>query len=282
MPAKSYDPQPGQTGVYVILNKTTNKVYVGSSAVCLYERRNQHFEPPNRGSHCNRILQRSWNKHGGRVFVFKVIELCAPEDCVKAEQKWIDHHRAADRAYGYNLSPTAGSTLGVRHPAAARANMSASHVGAKWSEESRPKRMAALRAAYSCPSLRGKISVRTKEALTDPDVRFRMGSGWRGKKIPDEVRAKMSEGSKRHRAANPMTEETRRKIGAASAGRKLSSEHKSKIAAAGRGRKASPETRARISAAKKLGCADPAFREKMSALATAQHAARRAARAKTS
>jgi len=104
-----------ETGVYLIHCTLSGKNYVGSAAISLKARIDNHVSCLRGGYHGNSHLQRAWNRYGEASFEFYVLEICQPSECIEKEQRWIDHYNAADRDFGYNLSPTAGSTLGVKH-----------------------------------------------------------------------------------------------------------------------------------------------------------------------
>lgn len=108
-----------KSGVYCILNKINGKRYVGS-AVDLNNRRDRHTKALNKSTHSNRHLQAAWNAYGSRSFDFIVIMKCHPDRCIENEQKYIDYYDSSNPNHGYNLSPTAGSTLGVRYSADSR------------------------------------------------------------------------------------------------------------------------------------------------------------------
>ncbi len=105
-----------ETGVYCILNRINGKVYVGSSSKqSITKRWTGHRKALNAGTHSNRHLQSAWNKYGPLSFEWKVLVECPPEDCLVWEQNYIDLHKSADQTNGYNISPTAGSNIGVKH-----------------------------------------------------------------------------------------------------------------------------------------------------------------------
>jgi group I intron endonuclease len=106
------------TGVYSIRNVVNGKVYVGSAAKAISSRWKFHRRNLRRGTHFNRHLQAAWNHYGSQAFAFEVIIYCKPDRCIHWEQYYIDKMRAYPD--GYNLSPTAGSTLGVRYTAEAK------------------------------------------------------------------------------------------------------------------------------------------------------------------
>lgn len=105
----------GICGIYKITNLKNGKFYIGS-AVDLLRRVNQHYSELKRDCHYNTYLQRSFKKNGESNFVFEVVEFVDyVENLLTREQFWIDTTRCLDKKIGYNMSPTAGSTLGFKH-----------------------------------------------------------------------------------------------------------------------------------------------------------------------
>jgi group I intron endonuclease len=123
-------------GVYTITHALSGKVYVGSS-VEIRRRWTAHASDLRRGSHRNRYLQAAWTKHGEAAFVFAVVEeVLDPSSLLAREQHWIDTLQPfGDR--GYNLTPTAGSMLGMRFTDEQRARVSAGLKGKPKSAEHR-------------------------------------------------------------------------------------------------------------------------------------------------
>jgi group I intron endonuclease len=105
------------TGVYRIRNKIDGKVYIGSTGRSFTHRwEKEHRKALREGTHWNVHLQRAWDKYGEENFVFEVLVECRSERerLLRHEQAHIDDAKAADSRYGYNLSPTAGSTYGIK------------------------------------------------------------------------------------------------------------------------------------------------------------------------
>jgi group I intron endonuclease len=110
---------------------------------------------------------------------FEVIELCAAESLIEREQahisEWFDHPRCM------NLSPTAGSTLGVKHTDEARRNMSEAHQGC-WKEKRHPmlgkprskETREKLRAANLGKRFSDERKALHKAAFAHPGVRMKM------------------------------------------------------------------------------------------------------------
>jgi group I intron endonuclease len=86
------------------------KCYIGStSTIGFLKRWYKHVQDLNNKNHHSIYLQRSWNKYGQQNFKFDIVERCLPRNCVKREQHYLDNLKPE-----YNMSPTAGSTLGTK------------------------------------------------------------------------------------------------------------------------------------------------------------------------
>lgn len=97
------------SGIYLIRNIKTGKLYVGQSANII-RRWNNHKSMLNKHKHSNIHLQRAWILDGEAAFEFSIIATCVPsiEILTDFEQYWIDLLSPE-----YNISPVAGSTLGI-------------------------------------------------------------------------------------------------------------------------------------------------------------------------
>jgi group I intron endonuclease len=72
------------------------------------------------GKHHSLPLQRAWNKYGDQAFEFRIIaDDVEAEHLIEYEQFWIDQLKPE-----YNVSPTAGSTLGRRLSEEAKKHLS--------------------------------------------------------------------------------------------------------------------------------------------------------------
>lgn len=111
------------SGIYAITNTLNGHVYIGS-AVNISQRWGQHTRHLNKNSHHSDYLQRAWDKYGADCFEFSVLEYCEAEWLLRWEQTFIDNEHPE-----YNVSPTAGSSLGVKHTDAAKHNMSLAGKG---------------------------------------------------------------------------------------------------------------------------------------------------------
>lgn len=182
-------PAPYRTnlsGVYAIINNSHQKVYIGS-ARHISKRLNLHRHELIRNCHSNRHLQRSFNKCPESLCV-EIIEEFPSFDkdrLLSREQFWMDFYRSWERHTGYNISPTAESCAGIKHPPEYGQNISARQKGKKMS----PERYA-IHMARRVPS---KYKPRTPEQV-EAMRQVRLGS-----KMPKSACLKISEALK----ANP-------------------------------------------------------------------------------
>ena len=229
-------------GIYKIENVISGKCYVGS-AINIMARWGQHTTTLRCQRHVNIKLQQSWNKHGEGNFILTVLEFVQDNaELIGREQYWIDKLNVVED--GYNLSPTAGSPLGVKHSLQAKANMSAAHIGKTASNETRKKMSVAHTGRNHTPESRAKMVIAQagrKPPQTTIDAVKRANTG---KKHTDEHRAKIS-AALRGRTFSP---ETRAKISAAQVGKKISDEARAKMSASTKGKKKAPRTQAHCAA----------------------------------
>ncbi len=240
------------SGIYQITCTGNGKIYVGS-AINIRRRWTGHRTDLERGEHDNPYLQRAWNKYGPDSFYFSVLEFVSPDELISREQAWIDKTRCCDRAVGFNMSPTAGSVLGIQRSAETRAKISAFHKGRVASAETRAKIGAASRARLSSTSARAALSARTKAQLADPEVRARMSAAQKVVMADPERRARQSiimraKGPGMRAIAQALWEDP---------------EFRAKTSATIKTALAAPETRERLSATAKAQWARPDVRQKM-------------------
>lgn len=97
-------------GIYCIENIINNKKYIGQSKD-IDQRWKDHRWSLNRGDHCNRHLQASWNKYGEESFCFYVVEECDELLLEEREKYYISYYDTFNN--GYNL--TIGGEGTFRH-----------------------------------------------------------------------------------------------------------------------------------------------------------------------
>ncbi|MFA5135477.1 MAG: GIY-YIG nuclease family protein [Patescibacteria group bacterium] len=182
------------SGVYKIQNTVNGKQYIGSS-VNIRERWQDHERNLRAGTHANARLQHAWNKYGADAFIFSIIELVSPtkDALIAREQAWIDLHNTAHRDVGYNISPTAGSSLGTKFSAETCARMSKAQKGKVLTEEHKRK-----------------IGAAAKGRKASDETKIKIGNGSRGRKHTEECKARIGAASAAW-TRGPVSDETRAK-----------------------------------------------------------------------
>lgn len=196
------------TGIYLIHNVMSSKFYVGS-AININKRWLNHIQSLRKQEHHNRHLQNAWNRYGEKAFRFYVIDLCRKEELVKKEQFYIDILKPE-----YNLSPNAGSSLGLKHTEKSKRNMSEAvkklaqdpewrRVNSEskkklWKDpEFRRKSLEAKKKMVQNPEWKRNLSESKKKLWKDPEFR-RKSLAARKKMVQDpEWKRKHSEASKK-------------------------------------------------------------------------------------
>jgi len=98
----------------------SSRFYIGS-AVNPPERWLRHISQLRKGRHCNQFLQRHYNSHGEKDFLFSIVENCEVSQLIEREQFYLNLLQP-----GINLCLTAGSRLGVTSSLSTRMKISAS------------------------------------------------------------------------------------------------------------------------------------------------------------
>lgn len=277
-------------GVYLIRNKVSGRVYVGSSRD-FKQRRYQHFSALRRGAHGSFKLQGAFLKHGEAAFAFEPLLLCSPANLLFYEDRAIAALQAATR--GYNVNPTAsGPPPTTPEGRAARAVC----VRNLWKDPAfRAKQNEARRKVWARPGYKAARNVlfdpvqrraHVEKALAalrnNPDARRRQGEKMRLLYSDPAVRATHAaatrEGLVRARARGVVrpkrgkhSEATKAKLRAAALGRVITPETRVKIGAAKRGKKMAPRRRDKFVAVSGVG---PRRAQRPEARAQAVRAAR--------
>lgn len=164
-----------KSGIYKITSKIKpDRLYIGSS-LHLRKRKNEHFRELKNGIHKNNRLQKHCDKYSINDLEFEIIIECDISDLLMYEQFYID----ALNPY-FNISPTAGNT-----------------IGCKCSDETKKK-----------------ISEKAKGRKVSEETRTRMSLAHKGSQRSEETKLKMSESAKGNTNAKGYipSEETREKI----------------------------------------------------------------------
>ncbi len=128
-------------GIYKIRNIINNKVWIGSS-VNIIKRLSNHWGGLLKNKNSPH-LQASFNKYGAKAFEWSIVKEVAtiikaiPKEQKKTlkknilfwEQTYLDSYESYNPEKGYNISPTAGSCLGIKQSEKHKERISASNKG---------------------------------------------------------------------------------------------------------------------------------------------------------
>jgi group I intron endonuclease len=196
-------------GVYFIKNIINDKIYVGSS-IDIEERWKVHKRNLNRNNHCNKKLQRAWNKYGDENFKFIIVEESLIENLRLREKYWIDILNSIVK--GYNIS---SETTHPQIPYTTERRIKMSNA-AKIRKET---------GEYFTKEVRKKIS----DGLTGRKRSQESIDKWKktmnGRSLSEEHKKNLSESLK----GREITIETRKKLSDINKGKVLSQEQKNKI-----------------------------------------------------
>lgn len=93
-----------QSGIYCIINKVSNKFYIGSSVNCYHRIKSHHFARLKAKTHTNPHLQAAYDKYGKEAFEYFILEECVPEMLFAVEQQYIDNTGCLNNEVGYNIN----------------------------------------------------------------------------------------------------------------------------------------------------------------------------------
>ena len=242
------------SGIYLIENQINKKFYIGS-AVNIFKRTHEHIRALRKGCHHNNYLQRAWNKYSENSFFFKTILYCDRKDLILFEQRTIDIFKLKHTLY--NLSPTAGSTLGRNHTEETKLkigdksrgrNIGRKHTkeeitkmsiankgkntGKCHSEESRQKISKVHKGRRFSEEHKAKISASLCGHDVSEETREKLRIANIGKIVLPETRAKISANSKGSKLGRKLSQKTRKKMSLSHIGMKMSDETKAKISLA--------------------------------------------------
>lgn len=118
---KNWETFTRTTGIYRILNKTTNTRYIGSSKDIAGRWKNHLYQLRIKKHHCS-YLQNSYNLHGFQDFSFEVIEICKTEELPYRE--WVNWY-CEDMIFGtFNSIPVNPLGTAVIHTEESKKKMS--------------------------------------------------------------------------------------------------------------------------------------------------------------
>lgn len=179
-----------QAGIYQIKSLIDGKIYIGSSNK-LRIRQKIHLRALTKGNHHSIYLQNSWNKYGSDNFIFEILEeIDDDKNLIIVEQTYLDTLKPQ-----FNMSPTAGSSLGQKRRPESIQKMRLSHLGEKHSEERR-KTKSLAQGGENHWTKKKSFSEESKKRMSQTHKR-KFQEGYKhpskGKKLTEELVDKMRE-----------------------------------------------------------------------------------------
>lgn len=78
-----------KSGIYKIINLINQKIYVGSTKN-FNNRKRDHFNTLKNKKHCNKHLQRAYDKYGKESFIFEILEYCEINILLEREKYYFE------------------------------------------------------------------------------------------------------------------------------------------------------------------------------------------------
>lgn len=122
-----------KSGIYQIRNLVNGKIYIGSTKY-FPGRKTGHFGLLKKDKHPNKHLQKSFNKHSFKNFVFEILFTCPESELLRLEQYHLDNYNPE-----YNFLKVAGSNRGTKRSEETKRKMSESRKGYRPSEKEKEK-----------------------------------------------------------------------------------------------------------------------------------------------
>ncbi len=217
-------------GIYAIVNRINNKIYIGSSNN-VERRLKQHYYQLNTKYHPNKHLQRSWNKYNKTDFEFIFLKQCTLETQLIIEQECIDTYKKIFSLY--NILQVTGNCSGYKHTENTKKRIGNASKGVKRTEETL-KKMSEWQLGKPKLSQRGrKLSPEHIEKIR------KANTGYRHSELSKELNRQAHLGNKH-------TEEAKRKISEFQIGKIIPEETRRKISEAKKGTIVSEETRQKL------------------------------------
>lgn len=222
------------SGIYAIVHPPSGRPYIGSSRDII-GRWAGHQKQLQAGTHGNSHLQRAWGKYGRSAFRFIILEHCHISELLSREQFWIDQTQAANKEFGFNLSPMAHAACPGEEGRRSIAESNRRRIGKPW----RPSDPEAWKAKISA-SRTGK-----KYGPRDLSIGQKIAASLKGQPLSEERKAKIS-AAHTGKVRGPQSAIHRQRIAESNMGKRHSEATRQRIREIHRAR--SPEVRAAIGA----------------------------------
>ncbi len=192
-----------------------NRIYIGSS-VDYKKRKNAHLLALRKGSHSSKKLQSVFDKYGIEVLKFSVVEEVSDSSLlINREQHYIGILRP-----WFNSSPTAGSSLGVKHSDEVKraqslrrkgkpihdenfkSKLAESNRNRVWSDEAKKKASDRMKGTKASPEWIDKIKKINTGRVFTLDHKAKIGAKSKGRPFTEKMRLAVIASNKNRSKSN--------------------------------------------------------------------------------
>lgn len=191
-------------GIYAIVNKVNNKMYVGRS-VCIPSRWTAHQSKLRLNIHFNSHLQRAWNKYGEENFELIILEECKEEVLREREMHYIAFYKTQNEEFGYNYSAGGDGILHANEETRKKKSESAKKYIRENPEKAKIRMQHAIDAARR-PEVLEKRRQNMLERYKNPEYLAKFRTMFQD----EELKKKMTEINRAH--AKPLSPEAADKL----------------------------------------------------------------------
>ena len=193
-------------GIYKIVNKINNKVYIGQSINI--EKRIKKHKYNALIKNIKHPLYDSIRKYSIDNFEFIILEEIKDiNELDLRELYWINHYKSNDLNYGYNLRLDCRTNKGFKHSKQSKLNMSLSQTGKKLSIEHRKI-----------------LSLSNKGKPKSEEHKLKLSESHKGKIVSKETREKLSK-SHKGKKRKPLSKKHKLNISLGNKNKTLTNEH---------------------------------------------------------
>lgn len=147
------------SGVYSIINKKNEKMYIGSS-YNIYKRVQKHLSDMEKNKHINHHLMSSFKIYGIENFKVSILCECDKLDLLIFEDYYINKYQSYINKNGYNQTTTSYSPLGYCHTQESKEVMRMKKLGRKLTQDHVNKIIGSRKGYKHSEETKNKISIK--------------------------------------------------------------------------------------------------------------------------
>lgn len=190
--------------IYIIKNKTNDKIYIGQTTRSLNKRIWEYKYAYNTNTFHNQYLSNAFHKYGWDNFEFSIIDTATTiNELNQKEVKYIQQYKSNNRKFGYNIELGGNNAIPSIETLE---KMSKSHQGIKQTNRWIENRIA------EAGSEEAKKYGRAKTEEEKQELRIKSPKFWQGKKRDDETKRKISETKRKQGLSDKQKENICKKV----------------------------------------------------------------------